>query len=89
MKELDLATLRITRPLDESRLEEARSVLRDYDALLKHPDITGSALGVSEEAPYIQLYVKPGKGRELEKQIPDKLGNLDVFYIETKFKALD
>ena len=67
----------------------AKDTLRRYEGLFKNdPDIAGYTLAARDGDPYIQVFVKQGRARFVEGRIPDRLDDLDVYYLETSVRAL-
>ena len=75
--------------VDEARWRAARASLARHENLFRgNRDITGYGLGVKYGKPYIMVFVRPGKRREVEKVIPNTLDEFEVYYREASPRAL-
>lgn len=90
MKRLDPELLDKSKPIEKEKEAKARRTLQMHAGLFRpYSDVVGYGIGSLDGEPYIQVYVPKDRAKELEKVIPDKIGEYDVYYIEAgPFRAL-
>lgn len=76
--------------MEKEKESKAKTALKTYAGMFRdNPDISGFGIGSLDGEPYIQIFVKKGRAKQLEKSIPDELGDYPVYYIEAgPFRAL-
>lgn len=83
MKKMPFDWKRVLEPLDSFEERRAKAVLENYrKRLLALSEVQGFGVSSKHGEPYIFVFVKPGSGSNLQRLIPDKLADFDVYYLE-------
>ena len=84
MKKLDYELRRRAKPIEKEKEVKANLALEEYaNMFTANSDVVGVGIGSLEGEPFIQVYVKKEKAEKLSKIFPDKLGDYDVYYVES------
>ena len=78
-----------TTGLAETTASRARATLRRHKGLFKNDsDILGYAIAAKDGTPYVQVFVRPGHGALAEQRLPDRIDDLEIYYLEASPRAL-
>jgi len=89
MKKLTSEILKNPKPISGSKEKRAKAILNESKSKLKNINgIVGFGIASNKGNPYIHILVQKGKGKKLEKLIPDKIGDVEVYYMEGSISLL-